>query len=481
MPGMITTPLSDTYYERFRSLILTRTGLDFPPQRRDDLTAWLWRAVEALHDTVRYHPETHLPGGPPATLESLYNLLLAQEPLAWERVIDALTVSETHFFRYASQFEALRDHVLPPLIAERRAAGRRALRLWSAGCASGEEAYSLAMLLREMLPDWQSWRLEIIGTDISRQMIAQARQGVYRDWSFREDYALYTRDVYFTCTDHRYQIHESVRAMVRFEVCSLLDECEALADMLQDVDLILCRNVILYFGESVRGWVYQQLQRRLAPGGWLFVGHADPPPPGFAAFDVYHFRGTTAYRRPLAGSRPAEAHGPAGGGQRRGTAPLPPQPGRTELPLAETDRLAAEAQYRLGRWHADRQNWDDARYHCMQAIALEPTYTEVYYTLALIHHTLGDLDNAIEALRRALYLERDWALARFTLAGLYRQNGQEDKARRELRNVIALTRAMPPDAPIPGGDGLTAARLRSAAERQLASLPPDPGDAPRPV
>ncbi len=475
---MIATPLSDTSYERFRSLILTRTGLDFPPQRRDDLTAWLWRAVEALQDAVRYHPETRLPGGPPNSLEALYNLLLAEEPLAWERVIDALTVGETHFFRYAAQFEALRDHVLPPLIGERRAAGKRMLRLWSAGCASGEEAYSLAILLREALSDWQSWQLEIIGTDINRLLIAQARQGAYRDWSFREDYALYARDVYFTRTDHRYQIHESLRAMVRFEVCSLLEKCGALEDILQDVDLILCRNVTLYFGESVRSWVYQQLHRRLAAGGWLFLGHADPPPPSFTPFDVYHFRGTTAYRRPLEAPRPVERR-PAGTIHRHDTAPLTLPPAPEVPPPAETDRLTAEARYRLGRWHADRQNWDEARYHCLQAIALDPTYTEVYYTLALIHQALGDLDNAIESLRRAIYLERDWALPRFTLAGLYRQGGQEEKARRELRNVIALLQNVPASTPIPGGDGLTAGRLRSAAERQLASLPPDIGDISR--
>lgn len=466
---MIATPLSDTYYERFRSLILTRTGLDFPPPRRDDFAAWLWRAVEALQDAVRYHPDVRLPGGPPTSLESLYNLLLAEEPLAWERVIDALTVSETHFFRYTAQFEALRDHVLPPLIGERRAAGQRMLRLWSAGCASGEEPYSLAILLREMLPDWRDWRLEIIGTDINRLLIAQARQGVFRDWSFREDYALYARDVYFTRIDHRYQLHDSVRSMVRFEVCSLLEKCSPLDDILRDVDLILCRNVTLYFGESVRDWVYQQLQGRLIPGGWLFLGHADPPPPAFTAFDVYHFRGTTAYRRPLAAARPAELR-LAGASQRHDTAPLVMSPAPAEPSPAETDRLSAEAQYRLGRWHADRQHWDDARYHCMKAIALEPTYTEVYYTLALIHQALGDRENAIGALRRAIYLERDWVLPRFTLAGLYYAAGQDDQARRELRNVIALTRDLPPDTPISGGDGLTAARLRSAAERQLASL-----------
>ncbi len=459
--------LSDEEYERFRSLILIRTGLDFPPPRRDDFNAWLIRALDMMQDTVRYHSGTARRQPIPTTLPALYDALASGHQLAWDTVVDALTVCETHFFRNMSQFEVLQDHFLPALIAERRQQGNLSLSLWSAGCASGEEAYSLAILIRELLPDWRAWKLNIVGTDINKRSLEQARQAVYRDWSFREAYAQVVRDRYFSHHETRYQLHDDVRAMVRFEECSLTDSCPTVPDGQSGVDVIFCRNVILYFGKQVRGWVYQRLRQALSSGGWLLVGHADPPPPPFTALETLHFRGTTVYRKPGSAPPPPEpAAAPVHAFWDDDLAPEPlilPDPPEMD----GADRHGAEVQYRLGRWHANRQHWDEALYYCRQATELAPTYTEAYYTLALIYQSTGNQPEAIDALRQAIYLDRQWALPRFTLADLYRTTGQPDKARRELRNVIAITGRMPPDTPIAGGDGLTAARLRDAAERQL--------------
>lgn len=460
---------TDQHYKQFRALILTHTGLDFPPQRRADLAAWLERAIQLLQDALRYQTNKD---APPSTLEALYQRLQARDALAWEKVIDAITVGETHFFRNAPQFDALRDYILPPLLAERREAHNLQLRLWSAGCATGEEPYSIAMLLKEMLPDLAQWRLSLLASDINQGFVAQAQEGVYRDWSFREDYAVYAQATYFTQINNRFLLDDSIRRMVKFESQSLLDYCRNLSDDTRNLDLIVCRNVVLYFGDQVRRWVYQQFLEMLRPGGWLLVGHADPPPPQFAAFEIYNLRGTIAYRRPLKKPAPALSF-PTDTRPRLKTVPLP-EPDVTDATIEpdSTDaRMTAELQYRLGRWHADRQHWQDALYHCKRAIGLNPTYTEVYYTLGLIHQNLNDTENAIEALRRAIYLRRDWPLPRFTLAGIYRDDDQVNQARRELRNVIALTNAAAPDAPIEGADGLTAARLREAAMHQLQTLP----------
>ena len=461
--------LSDVDYTRFRSLIMRRTGLDFPPPRRHDLESGLRHALGQLRDAARHNPRPARHSPPPTTLDALYKALAANDPLAWDEIVDALTVCETYFFRNASQFEALRKHVLPELIAERRRQGNLSLRLWSAGCASGEEAYSLAILVRELLPDWQNWQLDILGTDINNRALEQAAHAAYRDWSFREAYALPWRDLYFVRFDTQYHLREDIRTMVRFAWCNLIDDCGTDPFVTRFVDVILCRNVILYFGAHFRRWVYQRLYQALAPGGWLVVGHADPSPPSFATFEARPFPGATFYQRPYPGVLPP----------RPGTAPLPahhgadPPPDQPSLPphsLPEAEEASAELHYRQGRWHADRQHWDEALFHCQQAVALDPTYTQAHYTLALIYQSLGQCEQAIEALRHTIYLARNWVLPRFTLAALYRQVGQTAQARRELRNVIALTAAMPPEATIPGGDGLTAARLRAAAERQLADL-----------
>ncbi len=463
-------PLADDTYTRFRDLLLTHTGLDFPPQRRTDLGTWLWRAVEMIQDATRYHPQA---AGVATTPELLYEVLLAGNELAWEKVIDAVTIGETHFFRGADQYDALRETLLPPLIARRRENGSRLLRIWSAGCATGEEPYSVAILLREMLPDIDQWDTSIVGTDINQGMIAQARAGVYHDWSFREEPARYAQGVYFTREDNRHRLHDTIRAMVRFEVANLLECCRRPPDYLRQLDLILCRNVVLYFGGQVRPWIYQQFLELLRPGGWLLVGTADPPPPNFAAFDVYNLRGTTAYRKP-SGPPPLRAASAAGVTPIERTPILAPEPAAEPPEVEDTPGAEAEQQFKLGRWHADRQQWTDALYHCQRAIALHPTYPEVYYLLALIHQAQEDSASAIDALRRAIYLRNEWPLPRFTLAGLYRAAGRCDQARRELRNVLDLTAHLAPETPIRGTDGLTAARLREAAQRQLSAFPDDP-------
>ncbi len=440
-------PLTDANYTRFRELILLRTGLDFPPARRDDLASGLERALETLGNT--YYSRI---------LDALYAALVADDPPTWDAVIDALTVCETHFSRTTPQFETLREHVLAPLIAARRKQRNLVLRLWSAGCASGEEAYTLAILVREILPDWTDWRLDILGTDINQRALALARRGVYSDWSFREDRAQEWRAAYFRQVGTQYHLREDVRAMVYFERRNLIADAPGSQGEPAYFDLILCRNVTLYFGPEIRRIVYRRLYDALAPGGWLAVGHADPPPPEFAPFVSQTFPGVTLYRRPTGQAVPTSQPAPVAS-----ELPAPQPPPRVEQ--------EAEIHYRQGQWYADRQQWAQALFHCQRAVELNPAHSEAHYTMALIYQNLDAPDRAMEALRRTIYLARTWALPHFTLAGLYRQAGQHAEARRELRSVIALTANLPPDTPIPGTDGLTAARLRAAAERQLQQQP----------
>jgi chemotaxis protein methyltransferase CheR len=253
--------------------------------------------------------------------------------------------------------------------------------------------------------------------------------------------------------------------------------------------------VILYFGLDVRRWVYQRLYEALNPEGWLVVGHADPPPPNFMPFAVRPFPGVTFFQRSsvLAATRPHLAvttaarpadrpAGPPNGEPESGGRPLSDSellpclydPLEPEFDLdalqARSGNAEAEAHYRLGRWHADRQHWPEALHHCQKAARLAPSHVFAHYTLALIYQSIGDSEAAIDALRRTIYLMRTWPLPRFTAASIHRSVGQFEAARRELRNVIALTGKLPQDTPIEGGDGLTAARLRAAAERQLNDM-----------
>ncbi|HEY2837048.1 MAG TPA: protein-glutamate O-methyltransferase CheR [Rhizomicrobium sp.] len=193
-------------------------------------------------------------------------LKLGHEALAGA-VLEALTVSETSFFRDAAMFARLRDEILPTLVAAR--SGERRLRIWSAGCASGQEVWSLAILL-DALP-LQGWTVDLIGTDLSGASIRRAEQGLYSQFEVMR--GLSEQDVarYFQAQEQGFLVSERLKHMVRFRVFNLLDSF----GWLDDLDLVLCRNVLMHFDRSQRLSVLERLAEVLAPDGVLVLGETE--------------------------------------------------------------------------------------------------------------------------------------------------------------------------------------------------------------
>src|SRR5262249_44046280 len=171
-------------------------------------------------------------------------------------LVAGLTVGETHFFRNEPQFAALESHVLPELIA-RHALDRR-LRVWSAGCATGEEAYSLAILLIRLLPDIAAWDVSVLATDVNEDALSRAREGVYGRWSFR-GVPDHLPAEFFQADGERLSVRADVRGLVRFERLNLVgDAYPSAATGTVELDLILCRNVLIYFGPEAMGAVVRR-------------------------------------------------------------------------------------------------------------------------------------------------------------------------------------------------------------------------------
>lgn len=208
-----------------------------------------------------------------------------------DRVLDALTINETYFFREPMQLGAFEHDVLPRLAESARA--RRRLTVWSAGCASGEEAYTLAILIaRSRL--FLGWDVRVFGNDISRRCLQAARRGVYREASFRAlPPAL---DDYFVVTPEGRAPIPEIRACCHFGHFNLMDN--ARIAMLGRVDAIFCRNVLIYFDPSSRRRVIAALYERLHPEGFLMLGHSESLLHASTAFELAHLRGDLAYRRP---------------------------------------------------------------------------------------------------------------------------------------------------------------------------------------
>ncbi len=273
--------LTDELYLLFRDLMQERCGLAYPERKRADLAHGLGAALRASKL---------------GSLAQLYADARAHGP-AWETLVASLTIGETYFFRNQAQFDALREQIVPELIARRSSI--RTLRIWSAGCATGEEPYSIAMMLSELLPDPAQWQVHILATDINPQFLARAREGLYGNWSFRDTESR-LRDIYFTPEGNRWRLSPSIRQMVNFSRLNLVEPCyPAIINGTYGQDIIFCRNVTIYFDEPTTRQIIERFYAALFPGGWLVVGHAEPQADLYQRFEVHNFPRTILYRKQL--------------------------------------------------------------------------------------------------------------------------------------------------------------------------------------
>ena len=211
-------------------------------------------------------------------------------------LMDLLTTNETYFFRETFQLKALTDEIIPELLRRRgERSGEIPLRIWSAGCSTGEEPYTVAMLLLET-GCCQGAPVEIIGTDISHRVLHHARRGVYGDSAFRATDGYY-RQKYFRREGEGFRIIDAVRDLVTISHLNLLDE--ARLALISRVDIILCRNVMIYFDRPVRVLVAAVFYRALREGGYLLLGHADSLMNITTAFVLRHLVNDMVYQRPL--------------------------------------------------------------------------------------------------------------------------------------------------------------------------------------
>lgn len=184
-------------------------------------------------------------------------------------VVDAMTTNETSFFRDKNPFEALKTNVIPGLIARRQA--QRSLRIWSAACSTGQEPYSLAMLLRDTFPLLSAWRVEIVATDISPTVLSRARDGLFTTFEVQRGLPIQTLIKHFDQIEQNWQVKPELRRMIDFKPANLLGDIAALGRF----DVILCRNVLIYFDQPTKTGVLDKMAKMLAPDGSLLLGGAE--------------------------------------------------------------------------------------------------------------------------------------------------------------------------------------------------------------
>jgi chemotaxis protein methyltransferase CheR len=268
----------------FADLIREHSGLDFVESSRFLLERRLSRRIRELElgSFAAYH----------------YRIRNSSNGFdEFPNLIDELTTNETYFFREYSQLRALIDEIFEELQLDRGKRGGRPINVWSAGCSSGEEPYSIAMLAREagLKPGVD---VHVYASDISRRMLRKARKGIYREASFRETDP-HLREKYFVEKDRLWQISDDLKRDVDFIHLNLLDESKIA--LLRVMDVILCRNVIIYFNIDTKCQVIRTFHEKLRPGGHLLLGHSESLINLSTSFELRHLRRDLVYRRPLPG------------------------------------------------------------------------------------------------------------------------------------------------------------------------------------
>lgn len=277
-PGDI-IPLGEDVFRLIRDLIRDYCGIFFDDSSRFLIERRLSRRVRTHHlDDFRDY----------------YRMLLYDRKRDEEltAIIDLLTVNETYFFREQNQLKAFSEEILPELKNSRR---EKRLRLWSAGCSTGEEPYTVAMLILEY-GNLHGWDIEILGSDINQRVLTTARRGVYRKTSFRCTEP-YFAEKYFREESGLYTISDKVKQLVSFSCLNLLDPFKI--KLVGQMDVIFCRNVLIYFDYEARKRVVDNFYERLVEGGYLLLGHAESLMNISTSFALMHLKNDMVYQRPL--------------------------------------------------------------------------------------------------------------------------------------------------------------------------------------
>ena len=481
---------------RFGALLHSRCGLYFPENRFTELEYRLRMAFSSSTCS---------------DMDEFYIYLQDPEASSLEMdiLINAVTISETHFFRDAAQINSLEKHVLPKLIEKRRVT--KTLRIWSAGCASGEEPYSIAILLKELIPDIANWSITILGTDINTASLERAKKAQYGSWAFREKRALELQKKYFKEDGNRYLLDPAIREMVIFRKLNLVSQSyPSPATNTISMDLILCRNVTIYFSDAVTRWVVDRFYDCLVDDGWLVVGHSEPNIDIYQRFAIRNFPNNVLYQR---SSEPNNNFNLPPISKRQEPLIIPPipvvspkhTPHRDPLPIdhgtaselitVPNNLLKEEVldkarelldyghaeqaldvikKYHLdfspsakscalmGQLYADLGDWSNAEYWCSRSIELDKLSLDAYFTRSLIFLHQKQIEEAIESMKKVVYIDRNYILGHYNLANLFFEQRSISQALKSLDNAARLLGNKLDDDIVPGVNGITVSRLKEA-------------------
>ncbi len=433
--------------QAFSQLITKRTGLEI---KTHDWGALCQKILLRTKESQKQFPETY------------YQLLTSKTPESrqeWRQLIPHLTNPESFFFRDKGQLSVLRKYILPEL--SQRKDKTKKLRICSAGCSTGEEPYSIAILLQELIPDLDQWDVKIFGIDLNPESINKAQVGSYGSWSMR-GVEEYQKQNYFHLINDQYQINPLIKRLVSFQALNLVDDPLILnpeapaSSTLEKLDLIICRNVFIYFESVAITKVVEKFYNSLQPLGYFLAGHSElygqdlkqfklrnlpeslvlqrPETPPLVTPEVVT-NNTSNEREKNAVAKPASIATISPGKLMRQAQILLQK--KSFVPALELVQQALKirpddpkAYCLMAEIYIKLNNRKTAIHYCHKALTVDEFFVSAYYILARIATTQGKISAAKRTLKKIIYLEPTAVVAYLELSKIYQQEGDLKKSER---------------------------------------------------
>lgn len=453
MPATADIPaLSKTEFELFQQLLVEESGLYFDIDKADSLYSALYERLKEkkcgsyaeYYSLLKFQPEGKL---------ELFNLL------------DLITIGETFFFRNEPQFEALMKYVLPEIVQNKMYSADKSIKIWSAGCSRGTEPYSIAIAVMQAVASYQNWNISILGTDINRNVLIRAKEAVYNE----RDISLLPPEYlckYFKKDGKNYILNEDVKKLVEFKFYNLVKGPFNLPEF-QNLDIIFCRNVIIYFNSKTINQVITNFYNSLNPNGYLFLGHAENLWQIPNKFTTIEFPNTFLYKKILHQIKKEIIE------------PFIAVPDihleKLSRQIKQKDKLESSeksehAHLAKAIFLANQAKYNEAIAELKKIIQFDNLHSEAYYLYGVLAYKIGNFKEAEEQFKKVIYIEPDTVLAYYNLGNIYLYQKKFKQAQRELNNTIRLLEKMPKDKYIQYSEDFTVEFLLRACKNSLSKI-----------
>ena len=402
--------ISESHIELF-NLIEERTGLYFPDKKKNSLI-----------QTISKH---YTEKGFSSYKEYLYHI--NKEEKLFQELINQLTIRESYFFRNKSQFQMLEELILPKLLQSPQ---KYQINIWCAGCACGEEPYSLAILIQRLSSLAPKKKIFLIATDINTDFLKKAVEGVYTKRAIR-DVPEKWLNIYFSYRDSLYYLKDDIKKLVKFELLNLVEDHYPLE---KELDLIICRNVLIYFHLPTAFKIVDRFYHHLSSGGWLMLGEAEAPILIGKQFNRINYKGSFIYQKP---------HSTTSSVIITRTAELPLLPKSKETttsPLStreEKEKKPWDTYLKLKKL-VQKEKASNILPVLQNFLNENPLFSLGYYLLALIQKETGNLEEAEKTLKKLIFLNHSFPLAHYLLGNIQEVKQSLSKAKIYYNNALRL-------------------------------------------